>query len=956
MPPPPRIPRATYRLQLNAGFTLRDALEVVPYLDALGVSHLYLSSFFKARPGSLHGYDIVDHNAFNPEIGDEADLDTLVQALEARGMGIILDFVPNHMGVSGKENDWWLDVLEWGERSPYAGFFDIDWNPGRRDRRGKVLLPILGDNYGTVLERGELVPKFDDESGTISVWYWEHRLPIAVGHYPRLLQPATQQLDGEFHAALEEVLHGLRTGLAGGRRKKDSLTVARREADAAKARLAALAKNPEACRALDSAVARLAGTPGDPASFAPLHRLLERQSYHVACWRVAGAEINYRRFFDINDLAGLRQESPQVFEATHRLVLRLLEQGKIHGLRIDHIDGLFNPAQYCQRLQRRAADALGLPGAQPLYLLVEKILAHHERLRRDWPVAGTTGYEFMNEVNGLFVNPENASLLETVYQQFIEATMDFAQQVHEAKLLVTREHMAGEMHVLGMQLARLAASHWRSRDFTIDALREALRAVVAQFPIYRTYVTPRRVPQQDKGYIAWAVAQARKGAAEPSIFDFLQAVLDTSIARGRRALYSRAAVLAVAMHLQQYTGPVMAKGFEDTALYRYNRLIALNEVGGEPRRFGVSPGAFHQVNLRRLGQHPYGMLATATHDSKRGEDVRARIDALSEIPNEWLSHLQRWARLNHALRHEVDGGVAPARNDEYFLYQTMLGAWPLAGPDADDFVERLCAATLKAIREAKHRTSWHQPDEAYEQATLDFVRRLVGPQRRGMFLDDFVALQQRVARIGMVNSLAQTLLKLTAPGVPDIYQGCESWQLALVDPDNRRPVDYEQRRRLLERVQGMPLADLLGQWQDGGVKLGLIWHVLAFRRRWPELFTDGGYRALQVRGERAEHVVAFARHQAEGMAIAAVPRLLAPLWPEAQALPPLGKAWSRTYIELPQRITGETMTDALGGPPVPITRRRGRPTISGEHMFATFPVAFLSDSAPPAQHALPGQG
>lgn len=947
MPQPPRIPRATYRLQLNAGFTLRDALAVVPYLDDLGVSHLYVSSFLAARPGSLHGYDIVDHNALNPEIGSEADLTDLAAELERRGMGLMLDFVPNHMGIGGKDNAYWLDVLEWGPHSPYAEFFDIDWRPGRQDMRGKVLFPFLGDHYGAVLERGELIPRLDRGDGSISVWYWDHRLPIRPADYARLLRPALADVaDPEDRAAFEDVLQ-LCAGLALGRADQRAGPVGRQRAADAKTRLAAVALvRPAVGGAIDRTLARLAGTPGLPRSVAGLHNLLERQHYRAAYWRVAAAEINYRRFFDINDLAGLRQEQPAVFEATHHLVFRLIAERKVHALRIDHIDGLYNPSEYCRRLQRRARDLLQRPHEedQPLYLLVEKILAHHERLRRDWQVAGTTGYDFMNEVAGLFVDQSAQTALEAIHADFIGTPMDFANEVVAAKRMITRQSMASELHVLGVQLGRLAGSHWRSRDFTIEALREALREVVAQFPIYRTYFTPRRASKQDRGYVAWAVAQARKGTYDEAIFDFLRAVLDTSLARGRQPLYSRAQVIDFAMRLQQYSGPVMAKGFEDTALYRYNRLISLNEVGGEPRRFGLSPAAFHQVMRGRAKSHPHSLLATATHDAKRGEDVRLRIHALSELADDWRGHVQRWSRMNQSLKRMLDTGPAPEANDEYFLYQTMLGAWPDSPGQVPGFVDRLAAATAKAVREAKRRTSWHEPDAAYEQATDDFVRRVCDPERRSPFLDDFLVVQRRVASLGRLHGLAQTLLKLTCPGVPDVYQGCELWQFDLVDPDNRRPVDYALRRRLLERAQAEPLPRLLESWQDGAVKLGLILRTLALRRAWPALFEHGTYQPLMVRGERAAHVVAFARQGADGTIVVVVPRLTGRLWTEGFDQPPRGEAWKGISVEMPRGI--ENFIDLLSGRTVVPALRRSTAFLQASLLFQSFPAALLASPSP----------
>ncbi|MEW5726791.1 MAG: malto-oligosyltrehalose synthase, partial [Pseudomonadota bacterium] len=808
--PPPAIPRATYRLQLHAGFTFADALAIVPYLDRLGVSHLYLSPFLKARAGSRHGYDIIDHNAINPEIGDMAGLERLSAALNERGMGLVMDFVPNHMGVGGADNAWWLDVLEWGEDSPYARFFDIDWNPARRELKGKVLLPFLGDHYGAVLERGELVPRLDRQEGSISVWYWEHRYPVAVRDYAELLDPAARELgDGPDGDALADMVLDFRS-FSRSRAAGRSISARRSQAAELKARLAGLATaRPAVGRAVDATLAAL-GADG-------LHALLERQSYRVSFWRVAADEINYRRFFDINDLAALRMvEEPDLFARAHRCALELVRRGLVDGLRIDHVDGLFNPAEYCRRLQARAGEALGMPEAgpdgQPLYLLVEKILAHHEPLRRDWPVAGTTGYDFMNQAIGLLVDGDGEASLTATHAAFTGLALDFEHEVVEAKRRIIDEHMASELRVLAVRLGRIASAHWRSADFTLSVLYTALKEVVACLPVYRTYVTSRRVTDNDRRYIDWAIAKARRApGADPAVHDFLAGVLTTDLAREEGSPYGRRAVIDFAMRVQQYTGPVMAKGFEDTALYRYNRLIALNEVGGDPRRFGLSPAAFHQGMRARARSHPHSLLATATHDSKRGEDTRARIAVLSELPEEWRSHVERWGQLNAAFRRQLAGGAAPEPNDEFLLYQTMLGAWPDA--EAGEFVERLVPVAVKSVKEAKRRTSWAHPDEDYEQAVADFLRRICEADRKNPFLEDFLAFRRRIEGPGMLNGLAQTLLKLTVPGVPDIYQGCELWDLALVDPDNRRPVDYRLGEGLMGGLAGGPRPASRAGWR-----------------------------------------------------------------------------------------------------------------------------------------------
>ncbi len=946
MPVPP-YPRATYRLQLNSAFTLDDACAVVPYVAALGVSHLYVSPILKARAGSTHGYDIVDHNQINPELGGRAARERLCATLAEHGMGLVVDFVPNHMGVGLADNAWWLDVLEWGEDSPYARYFDIDWQPPRRELKGKVLLPFLGDQYGMVLERGELVPKFDRDEGTLSVWYWEHRFPLAVNDYAPLLQAAVPP-GGAGDPLLDVVLdfRSLSSG-AGGR----GAAARRTHAVQSKARLAGLAHaRPDLGDAIDGALATLGGDP------ARLHDLLERQHYRVSYWRVAADEINYRRFFDINGLAALRMvEEPELFARAHRLTLDLVRAGLVQGLRIDHVDGLFNPAEYCRQVQSRAGEALGRPvrGAddQPLPLWVEKILARHEPLRRDWPVAGTTGYEFANLVCGLFVMAEAEAAMTATYARFIGAAMDFDAQVVAAKKRIIDQYMAAELRVLAGRLGRIAASHWRSRDFTLSVLVQALKEVVAWLPVYRTYVTSRRVTETDNRYIQWALAKARRASPlDPSVFDFVGAVLDTSLARD--GAYSRRAVVDFAMRLQQYSGPVMAKGFEDTALYRYNRLLALNEVGGDPLRFGLSVAAFHQANRARLRSHPHTLLATATHDTKRGEDTRMRIAALSELPEEWRQHLERWSQLNQPFRKHLDDGPAPEANDEVWIYQTMLGGWPDDG--AEDFVERLAQSVVKALREAKGRTSWAHVNEGYEHAVVDFVRRIGETGRRNPFLDDFLGLRRRLVPVAQVNGMAQTLLKLTVPGVPDLYQGTELWDLSLVDPDNRRPVDYDLRRELLDRFGDGPLPAELREWRDGAVKQAVIRRALDLRRRRPDLFSDGAYAPLTVRGPRAAHALAFARALGEAQVVVAVPLLTMRMWSDNLVLPPLGAAWRGCHVEAPRRGGpagaarggdgaggAARYRDLLSGRVIETVNRRGAQVLSLAELFAAFPLALL---------------
>jgi (1->4)-alpha-D-glucan 1-alpha-D-glucosylmutase len=947
VPLPPILPRATYRLQLHKNFGFAEARAILPYLAALGISHVYASPITTARPGSMHGYDVIDFNRINPELGGETEFETFVEALHAHEMGLVVDFVPNHMGV-GSDNPWWLDVLEWGQASVFSQFFDIDWEASARGPQGKVLLPVLGDHYGRVLEAGELVLRLETEAGSLHVSYFDNRFPIGVRHYPRLLQIAMERLGGPT-ADLSRLVESFASLAAGG------TAAARRisrisETRAHKDELAALlAADPATRAALEATIASINGTPDDPESFRDLHQLLDDQAWRLAFWRVASSDINYRRFFDINELAGLRMERPEVFEHTHRMLLRLIAEGKVQGVRLDHIDGLYNPVGYCQRLLDQASDAISAAGgvtaeprpSVPIYLLVEKILARHEHLREDLPVAGTTGYEFMALVTGLFVDPSAERSLTATYHRFADREMDYEEVVAEAKAHILRYSLDSELHVLADELYRLAQQSWSTRDYTLSGLRQALTEVIVRFPVYRTYITAEGVQPEDRHYLDWAIGHARKrsGLVDRSIFDLLHAALSTDLALNRD--YRERDVIAMAMHFQQLTGPVMAKSVEDTAFYRYHRLICLNEVGGEPNQFGTSPAAFHHLMQQRQRRHPHTMLAIATHDHKRGPDVRARIAALSEMPLEWRRRVRRWRTLNRFKRQEVDEQRVPGRNDEYLLYQTLVGAWPLeiTAPDDEglsDFAERIVGYMIKASREAKFRTSWTAPDADYEAGLERFVRRVLDPQDSRVFLSDMLPFQARVALIGAVNGLAQALLELTAPGVPDTYQGAELWDLSLVDPDNRRPVDYGLRARFLQ--QQAPVRSLLRDWQDGRIKQHVVARALALRRAEPELFASGSYVPLAATGEHADRVLAFARQHDAKTLIVAVPRLVAPLLDGCETPLPPPAAWRDTELQIPPELQGKGACDQLSGSHRELPLPGGLP-VTG--LLAELPVAAL---------------
>jgi (1->4)-alpha-D-glucan 1-alpha-D-glucosylmutase len=957
------IPRATYRLQLNRDFNLRQATELIPYLDELGISHCYLSPLLKARPGSRHGYDITDHSSFNPEIAGAGDFEQFVAALKRRGMGQIMDMVPNHMSISGADNGWWLDVLENGPASRFASYFDIDWYLIAEYLPGRVLLPVLGDHYGAILENGELKLAFDSAQGAFSVFYYEHRFPVDPREYPRILGHGLERLRmrlGEEHPQFLE-LQSLITAFSH-LPPRDGLSA---EAVAERARDKEMHKHHLASLFMSSAdiaqfiqenVAVFNGAVPDTAKFDPLHELLEAQAYRLAFWRAAADEINYRRFFDINDLAALRMDNPEVFENTHRLVRELLARGQVTGLRIDHPDGLYAPKEYFERLQAMAAELSPVPAEEdrkPLYVVVEKILASHEHLPESWPIHGTTGYDFAAVCSGLFVDGSAADHFTRIYQGFIRARPDPDEIVRANKHLIMETSLAGELQVLAAQLARIAKGDRRTCDFTFNSQRSALAEIVASFPVYRTYAAGCETSAEDTRYVDWAVGVAKKRsqAADTSIFDFVRDVLLARQAQGKSEAY-RNAVCAFAMKFQQYSSPVMAKAMEDTTFYQYNRLVSLNEVGGEPSRFGVSLAAFHRENQERARRWPHAMLATSTHDNKRSEDVRARINALSEMPDQWNQALSRWSKLNHSKRRKMDTEHAPSRNDEYLLYQTLLGVWPFEPPDTAGLArlcERVGAYMLKAGREAKVHSSWINPNIEYEDGTQGFVRALLSPEPANLFLRDFLPFQERIARVGAFSSLSQLLLKLTSPGVPDIYQGNEVWDFSLVDPDNRRAVDYAARHAALETIKAMDASEgaavcarrLIENLPDGRIKLYLTWKTLAFRRECEQLFRDGDYLPLKAHGERAQHVCAFTRHHGNETVLIVVPRLLGGLMGQDGQAPSGQPAWGDTWLELPPERMHAQWTNTLTG-------ETFGPQASGEEhglalarLFETFPYALL---------------
>jgi (1->4)-alpha-D-glucan 1-alpha-D-glucosylmutase len=874
------LPRATYRLQLHQQFTFRDATTLIPYLARLGISHVYCSPYFRAQAGSTHGYDVVDHNNFNPEVGNRADFEHFVAELRAHGMGHIADFVPNHVGI-GNDNAWWMDVLRNGRNSAYASYFDIDWNAG------KLMIPVLGDSYGVVLDRGELTLRRAGPNEYF-VDYHDHHFPIASADGPR-----AQQL--------------LEAGALAG-----------------------------------------AGA---------LHELLERQSYRLAYWRVAGDAINYRRFFDINALAALRMEDPAVFDTTHRLLLELVRAGQVDGLRIDHVDGLYDPAAYLERLRAAAA----LPG-RPVYLWIEKIAAAFERLRDAWPVEGTTGYGFTNLVNGLFVRASSKRRMHQSYEHFIGYRICWEQVVYESKRAILDTAFGAELRLLIQKLADIAGADRHTRDFTLSHLGAAVREVIACFPVYRTYVTDQAT-EEDRRYIEWAIALAKKrvSTVDEGIFEFLQQALLNELPSQSTAPH--ALTTSFAMSFQQLTAPATAKGVEDTAMYRFNRLASLNEVGGDPDRYGTSIAAFHADLRGRQTRWPLELLATTTHDTKRSEDVRVRIDVLSEFPTLWRRSVNRWRRLHRSRKRMVDGQMAPGPNQEYLLYQTLVGSWPLTPMDAaalSEFRDRIQAYMLKAVREAKLRTSWANVSAEYEEALRHFIDAVLDSSDRNPFPAEMATFQGQVGRLGLLNSLAQTLCKLTAPGVPDIYQGTELWDFSLVDPDNRRPVDYDRRLALLTEIeaQGAPTrefaASLISTLEDGRAKLHLIRSVLALRRQHETLFSEGEYLPARLSGDHRHQICAFfrrlpqRRRRREGSTVSRglitltiFPRLCGRL-STFSSVPIPAEIWGDTAVEIPRRFVAAQWSNVLDGTRLGAAGGTHRLAIAG--ILGHFPVALLVGS------------
>lgn len=986
----PRIPASTYRLQFNHTFGFSKAKKLVPYLYELGITDVYSSPYFKARKKSLHGYDIVDPNTLNPEVGTAEEYEKFVRGLKKYEMGQIIDIIPNHM-CNESDNPWWMDVLENGRSSPYSDFFDIDWTPAIRKLNGRLLIPFLGDQYGKALERQEL--RLVYEEGSFIIRYFDNKFPILPETYAVILEHRIEELKNLFSeddphvVELLSIITALKHLPSHTEKDPGRVSERYREKEIVKKRLFALCNESTGIKTfIDDNVGIYNGVKDDPKSFNLLDGLLNEQVWRLSYWRVATDEINYRRFFDINSIAAIHMEDPRVFRESHKLIFRLVSEGKVTGLRVDHADGLYNPSEYLGILQRscfirttpsssgrdnvtsgdeqsdieasagRRYDEILLsdPGYKPFYIIAEKILTRGEKIPEDWPVFGTTGYAFLNSLNGIFVETRNANLFDKLYAGFTKEKINFQDLLYEKKKLVMQATMSGEISTLGNYLDTLSEKNRNTMDFTLNSLTRAIMEVIAFFPVYRTYIRTVNVNDRDRQYIESAITKARRKnpAISSSVFDFLRDVLLLRFPEDSLA-EDKADWLDFVMKFQQITGPVMAKGLEDTTFYVYNRLVSLNEVGGSPDRFGSALEVFHGQNIERNKNWAHTLVATSTHDTKRSEDVRARVNVLSEVPEKWKACVIKWGRLNKKKKVAVEGQVVPDRNEEYLTYQTLVGAWP-AGPMSDTeygvFKNRIREYMMKAIREAKVNTSWISPNSVYEGAVLSFVDAIMADTSGNLFLRDFIPFQRQISYYGMLNSLSQTLLKIASPGVPDFYQGTELWDFSLVDPDNRRPVDYDKRMKLLNELKSAELSDgplrlaleLTGRIDEGRVKLYLIYKALNFRKENRELFDSGEYVPLEAAGEKAYYVCSFARRTENSAVFAVAPRFFTQLMPAPEGSLVGKEVWQDSRIIVPFEEVGVPFRNIFTGEILKTTGRDGAAVLYLSDVLLNFPVALMA--------------
>lgn len=927
-----RIPTSTYRIQFQSEFKFEAAKSILSYLAELGISDLYASPIFKARAGSTHGYDVVDPTQLNPELGTPEDFEALVNEIKRHDMGWVQDIVPNHMAYDS-QNAWLMDVLENGLDSEASDYFDIEWEHPYEDIKGRVLAPMLGNFYGECLHNGEIQLQYDENG--LSVDYYGFKLPVRIESYGRFISQNLGQLARELGRRHPDFIKLL--GLlyliknipseTKGKERYDQITFV-------KGLLWELyTGNPEVKEFIENNVKFFNGEKGNPESFNPLDNLLNEQFYRLAFWKVGAEEINYRRFFTVNELISVKVQEIKVFHKTHTFVSNLVQEGKVTGLRIDHIDGLYDPTEYLKRLRQKVGE--------DVYITVEKILEPQEDLPKIWPIQGTSGYDFLNYVNGIFCRRESEPQFTELYKTFTRIETPYKQLFEEKKLLIVDKNLAGDVDNLAHILKRITGQSRLGIDFTLNGLKRTLSEVLALFPVYRTYVNGDGISEDDGSYIKEVIEEAR--GRIPLLLNELNFIEKLLLLDWQEGLTEEQKSLRLhfIMRFQQLTGPLMAKGIEDTLFYVYNRLLALNEVGGNPGEFGITLDEFHAFNQEQNTDWPHKMNATATHDTKRGEDVRARLNVLSEIPDEWEKQVKTWSEINRSKKKDVRGKAVPVPNDEYFLYQTLIGSYPFNESENASFIGRVKDYMLKSVREAKLHTAWLRPDSAYEEEFMAFVERVLDPSDSNQFMQEFLPFQKWVASYGIFNSLSQVLLKYTTPGVPDTYQGTELWDLSMVDPDNRRPVDYEQRISFLKDIKEKAQTDslklideLLSTREDGRIKLFLTHKLLQARKENLAVFQKGDYQPIEVIGKFKEHIVAFARRFEDKIAIAVAPRFFTQLiQPEGY---PLGEqVWVDTQLQLPQDASS-TWQDAITNQAI-----SGNGTLAIGQILQHFPVALL---------------
>jgi (1->4)-alpha-D-glucan 1-alpha-D-glucosylmutase len=925
------IPVSTYRIQFTTSFGFKEMVRIIPYLAELGISHIYASPIFKARDNSPHGYDVVDHNSLNTQLGSENDFETLISFMKKMKMKWIQDIVPNHMAFD-YANKILTDVLEKGQRSPFVSFFDIDWEHSYENIKGRVLAPFLGAFYGETLENGELVLGFCQDGLTIS--YHELKFPLAIDSYLFVLSHRLGTLRknmGEDHPDFIKilgVLYVLRT-MPLEEEQSESYDQAR---FIKKMMWDIYTRNDEFRKFLDDNIKTFNGNKDNPESFNLLDELLSKQIFRLSFWKIATKEINYRRFFNINGLISLMIQDETVFSHVHDFLFKLIREEKISGVRIDHIDGLYDPEKYIKTIR----------GLFPhLYLLVEKILSPEEDLPQSWQVQGTTGYDFMNYVNGIFCERKNERTFTKIYSSFIGAKINFGDLVREKKRLIIFENMAGDINNLAQELKGISSRDRNASDVTLYGLRRALTELLVSFQVYRTFISGSEYTERDREIVEQAIRTAVQHA--PGLVQELNFIRNFLFLEFPQYLddEGKAEWTSFAMRFQQYTGPLMAKGLEDTTLYVYNRLISLNEVGGNPESFGISVDDFHRFNRRRFESHPLSLNATSTHDTKRGEDVRARINVLSEIASEWEQTIKRWAKINQTKKTRINKMLVPDSNDEYFLYQTLVGAFPSDASEYPDFVSRIRRYIIKSVREAKVHTAWVKPDIGYEEGYESFIDEILKAEPNNVFLNELKSFSLKIAKFGVLNSLSQTLIKMTVPGIPDFYQGSELWDLNLVDPDNRRPVDFSRRVSILRELQerfksDLPnlLLELMSNPADGKIKLYLIWRILNARSSFSDLFEKGNYTPIKITGSRARHLICFARIYRSRWSVTVAPRLFTHLIPDG-SFPTGHDVWGDTELTLP--VWGQGYCEnVISGEKILVERHLPLCTV-----LESFPVALI---------------